>query len=327
MYLNKFFPLVLASAVLTACGGGGSDSSNNNVNTNANTSTAASASSAYTGKRDTAQLVAANQGNFVLLLLEAIGSAQSVVNVTGSLPVGARGENAGSPMDAVQQLQQKVVGMAKQQFGQNLYQAKTYSGTEACPGGGTATVSGALDDTRYTGTLNFMFSACNLGGSSGVVSGSASLLISATDVPAQEFTDFTLTFNATSVTVGNSVYTETGAKRVIKNLASASAQVISNWHSLNGNVQSWENNVKTNFTSTGDTISGTLCDGVYGCVSLATAIPYREIAAVPVAGDMLMTGVNSKLRVYINASGVPYADLDTNGDGTYEMSTPLSSAY
>jgi hypothetical protein len=332
--MSKFFPLVLASAILTACGGGGgSSSSSNGSNTSSNNTNTSTAATAYTGKRDTAQLTAANQGDFVRLLLEAIVPDQSIVNVTAaSLPFGARGGNAGalaSPVEAVQQLQQQVVGMAKQQLGQSLYQAKTYSGTKACPGGGSATVSGTLDDTSYIGTLTFTFSQCDLGGGNGVVSGSASLLVSATDVPAQEPTDFTLAFNATSVTIGGSVYSETGTKRVIKDLANASEQVITNWYSLNQTtgVQSWEDNVRTNFTTNGDTVSGNLCDGASGCVSLATTVPYREVAAVPVAGDILMTGVNSKLRVYINASGMPYVDLDANGDGTYETSTPLSSFY
>lgn len=332
MYLKKLFPLLLASAVLTGCGGGGSSSSSNN-----NATSTTTASGAYTGKRDTAQLTSTNQFAFVALLIDAATTAEEVVSEADTLTGLARNSQVGGVFasqvsdktEASLQFQPKILELAMKKFEQNRYQAKTYNESAECDYGGTATVTGDVNDSNYTGSLNFTFDQCKMSSDS-VLSGSGTLLVTSTDVAAQTFTDFTLTFNGVSVTVGSTVYKETGTKRVIRTLASNTDQVISNWHSLNQSTgwQSWENGVKTNFSPSGMTISGSLCEGTYGCVSLATTTPLTLNAAGTAAagGDMLITGASSKVRLHV-VNGVIVVDLDTNGDGTYEMSTPLSQAY
>ncbi len=311
--MNKhlfFAGSVLASSILVACGGGSSSDSTSTTSTNVT----------YTGSRATATLSQSNQTTFVSALLV---SAFDVALLADE--AGARASKTEVPTTVLRlepfyaQLRQSVDQQIQQ--AQNTA-ARTIQASQNCASGGTLSVSGTLDNTTNLGTLQFTFSQCNTGDA--LVNGSGAVTLNAYDTTYDMITDMTFVANnlvETVVSSGKS-FTLGGSFRYLYDATTGVEQGISNLaRKSSTGKQTLDSNLAFVADSLSAAVSGGLCEGDNGCVTVATPETYQMSSGVITQGSVVMTGASgSKVKLY-STSGVLWMDLDANGDGTYETTT------
>ncbi|MEB4593547.1 PKD domain-containing protein [Candidatus Thiothrix sp. Deng01] len=341
MKTNNILPLFVATTLLTACGGGGSSSSttggtttnNGGTTTNNNTTVLADAGSVYSGSRNTVLLTTANSMEFVNLVF-------GTENINGNISARPQGDAAGAAdaaSSSVLQLQRELSALAADTIATQRYQARGYSLSKACPGGGSVAASGNLSDTDYTGTLQVTYNQCQ--SENVLTNGSALLVIHAFDIVRQTPSAYTVSMKGLGVRVDNVPYSVTGTLRTDANPEIGQETLTINQYQLNlstGKQQLAENVKMVAETSGSTTISGKFCDGTDGCVNTATVTPFQfGDDGVPLEGEMLMNGAaNSKIQVI--ADGYDYSvtppqrklrvNVDSNGDGMYEALSSRSES-
>ncbi|MDQ5768516.1 PKD domain-containing protein [Thiothrix subterranea] len=340
MKTTHILPALVAGTLLSACGGtttsttttGGTSTpiiTDTGANTTPNTESnkLADASSVYTGSRALALLDTVNSMAFVNLVL---GTENINDNITAPPGTAARSATASTAQANLLQSQRLLSALAAQQITAQGYQARGVNSSDTCPGGGTATVTGDVDDTTFTGTLQVLYNQCK--SENVVTNGSAMLVIHAFNIAYRTPTSYTVSMKGLSVRVDDAPYTITGTLRTDLNLATGQSTLLMNQYQLNlgkGNQkQQLAEAVKMNVDSSGYTdITGKFCEGVQGCVTASTLKPLMFAAdGVPLSGELALTGAASS-NVQVIAQGYDTAtppqrklqvNLDSNGDGVYE---------
>jgi|GEM_PF-6167631 len=334
MKISHILPALVAGTLLSACGGGTTTSS---TTTSGNASTSivtnntantvlAEASSVYTGSRSLALLDTLSSMAFVNLVL---GTENINDNITAPRPAEASIPTATVTAQANWLQSQRVLSaLAVQHIGAQRYQARSVTESDTCPGGGSATVTGDVDDTTLTGTLQVTYNQCK--SENVVTNGSAMLVIHSVNIAYLEPTAFTLSMKGLSIRVDDVPYTVTGTLRTDVNMATGQGTLLANQYqrNLSTGKQQLAETVKMLVASDGYTdISGKFCEGVQGCVNVTTVKPLLFATdGVPLEGELALTGAaNSKVQVIAqgyDTSTPPQrklqVNLDSNGDGVYE---------
>lgn len=325
MNFSKSLPAIVATCLLTACGGG---SSTTTLVGSASTATAATnASNAYLGKRSAALLTAANSLDFFRLVFGSETASPSLL---------ARAEDA-SAQPVVQsrtgllQMSQVMVELASGQLTRHRYQARPVNETESCQDGGTIAITGDLNEQTYTGTLQASYNQCRSGNT--VINGSAVYSIRSADVNGNPV-NFSIGMNALTISGGATAYRMTGGLDIDESNNSWVANVFR--QNLTTGKQDLAENVRFTAGAPGYTdISGNFCDGDHGCVTVASLEDLRfDHEGIPLEGEMLMYGAaNSKLQVL--PVGWGYIDnifqrtfqlnLDADGDSLFESQITYGS--
>ena len=332
MKTTHILPALVAGTLLTACGGGTTTSSSTTGGTttpptSGMDTTLADANSVYTGSRSLALLNTANSMAFVNLVL---GTENINDNITApQRPADASTSAATSTAQAnLLQSQRILSSLAAQHIAAQRYQARAVNESEACPNGGTATLTGNVDDATFTGTLQVTYNQCK--SENVVTNGSALLVVHAVNVAYATPTSYTLSMKGVGVRVDDVPYTATGTLRTDLNVATGQSTLLVNQYqrNLSTGKQQLAETVKMVVESSGYTdINGKFCEGVQGCVTASTVKAFMFAAdGVPIEGELALTGAaNSKVQVIAqgyDTSTPPQrklqVNLDSNGDGVYE---------
>lgn len=336
---NNLLPILLAALLMTACGGSSSTTSgggttlasNNTASNNSAAIALADATSAYSGNRNSALLTTSNSLDFVNLVF---GTENINSNLTSP---GARPASTHPSGANLLQVQRVLAALAQQHMTQQRYQARAVDLRDQCPGGGSATAVGTVDDNTLTGTLQVTYSQCK--SANVVTNGSALLVLHAVNVLAREVTAYTVSMKGLGVTIDAVPYTVTGTLRTDVDLTSKQETLTINQYqrNLSNGKQQLAENVQMVVQSSGHTrISGKFCDGGLGCVHATTLTPFvfAEADGVPLQGEMHLHGAaNSKLQVI--ALGYDTAtppkrklniNVDSDGDGAYEAQSIRSES-
>jgi hypothetical protein len=325
MKTTHILPALVAGTLLSACGGGTTTSSTTTGGTTTTTSsnstntTLADANSVYTGSRALALLDTANSMAFVNLVL-------GTENINDNITAAQRPANTAQA--SLLQPQRILSALAAQQITAQRYQARAVSLTDNCPGGGTASVAGDVDDTTFTGTLQVTYNQCK--SENVVTNGTAMLVIHTFNTQVLQATAYTVSMKGLGIRVDDVPYTATGTLRTDVNLATGQSTLLVNQYqrNLSTGKQQLAEAVKMVVESSGYTdINGKFCEGVQGCVTASTVKPFMFAAdGVPLEGELALNGAaNSKVQVI--AQGYDTAtppqrklqvNLDSNGDGVYE---------
>lgn len=307
LFLSGF--MLASFSLFSACGGGGSGSSTSSSTNNTNTL-------AYTGNTASAAITTSNQKTLVSALLISALDVTTLANEAGAV---ARGNDslAVTPL-RMKNFYQQLVSATDAQL--SNAQARNINLTQNCTAGGTLQVAGSLDDSTSLGTLQFTFTQCNTGDA--LVNGTGALTLNQVDMNLRQVTAFTFTANSLSETIGSSTYSIGGNLQYSKNTTTGAEQGISNIvRKTSAGKQSLDVDLTFVTDSTGDSVTGKLCEGANGCVNVVTPEPYVTVNGVLTQGKIMMTGTNaSKLKLY-SVSNVLWMDLDANGDGEYEATT------
>lgn len=335
-------PALVAGTLLSACGGttttttttGGSNppivthsGANPTTNTNTESHQLADANSIYTGSRALALLDTANSMVFVNLVLGTENINDNITAPPGTVVRSVKPDTL--PANALQS-QRILSALAAQHITAQGYQARAVKESDTCPDGGTATLTGEVDDTSFTGTLYVTYSQCK--SENVVVNGSAMLVVHAFDTAYRTPTAYTVSMKGLGVQVDAAPYTVTGTLRTDVNPTTGESMLVVNQYQLNlgkGNQrQQLAEAVKMRVDSNGYTeITGKFCEGVQGCVTTSTQTPLRFAAdGVPLEGELVLSGAaNSKVQILAqgyDTSTPPQrklqVNLDSNGDGVYE---------
>lgn len=301
--------LMLASfSLFTACGGGGSSSSSNSSNNSSTTLT-------YTGNKESAAISASNQKALVSALLI---SALDVNMLADEAGVASRNSSTSATPLHLKNFYQQLLTVTDAQL--NDAQARSIDLEQKCTAGGTLKATGSLDDATNLGTLQLTFTQCNTGDA--LVNGTGSITINKVDMNLRQVTDFTFAANTLSETIGSTTYTIGGSFRYSKDTSTGVEQGVSNIaRKTSAGAQSLDVDLTFATENTKETITGKLCEGTNGCVTVVTSEPYAVTNGVVTQGKVVMAGANgSKLKLY-TVSNVLWMDLDANGDGAYEAST------
>lgn len=331
MKTNHILPALVAGTLLSACGGGTTTSSSTTggtsttVTTSTSNTTLADASSVYTGSRSLALLDTTNSMAFVNLVL---GTENINDNITAPQRPADDSAASNTAQASLLQPQQILSALAAQQIAAQRYQARSVSLSKDCPGGGTAGVTGEVDDTTFTGTLQVTYSQCK--SENVVTNGSAMLVVHAFNVPSLTATSYTVSMKGLGIRVDDVPYTVTGTLRTDLNLATGQSILLINQYqrNLSTGKQQLAENVKMLVENSGYTdINGKFCEGVQGCVNANTVKPFMFAAdGVPLEGEILLNGAASS-KVQVIAQGYDTStppqrklqvNLDANGDGVYE---------
>lgn len=334
MKTTHILPVLVASTLLSACGGGGTTTSSTTtggtstgtVTGGTTNTTLADASSVYTGSRSLALLDTVNSMAFVNLVL---GTENINDNITAPRPANA---NAAIATDTAQanwlQSQHILSALAAEHIAAQRYQARAVNKSGTCPGGGSATLTGDVDDATLTGTLQVTYNQCK--SENVITNGSAMLVTHAVNLPSLKATSYTVSMKGLGIRVDEVPYTATGTLRTDLNLATGQSTLLINQYqrNLSTGKQQLAENVTMLVENSGYTnISGKFCEGVQGCVNVTTVKPFMFAAdGVPLEGELALNGAaNSKVQVLAqgyDTSTPPQrnlqVNLDSNGDGVYE---------
>lgn len=333
METKHILPVLVAGTLLTACGGGSTTSSTTTggtstgiITTNNTNTTLADASSVYTGSRALALLDTANSMAFVNLVL---GTENINDNITAPRPADASAPAVTNTAQAnVLQSQRILSALAAQHLAAQRYQARAVNESDTCPGGGTASVTGEVDDTTFTGTLQVTYNQCK--SENVVTNGTAMLVIHAVNILYAAPTSYTVSMKGLGIRVDDVPYTATGTLRTDLNVTTGQTTLLVNQYqrNLSTGKQQLAEAVKMVVESSGYTdINGKFCEGTQGCVTASTVKPFMFAAdGVPLEGELALNGAaNSKVQVIAqgyDTSTPPQrklqVNLDSNGDGVYE---------
>ncbi|EIJ34409.1 hypothetical protein [Thiothrix nivea] len=334
----KWMVVALLGSTLAACGGGGSSGSAVNARAMLNPEAGSSynrslpdaggGDATYVGtggNYNAAQLSELNRPNFTLLLIQSMVEANILGN-TFQRPDTSTGSASGTTVGDIRKMEEAVVAEAERSFATNPYQARPVSETVGCYGGGNLTITGDLDNSTGTGTLDVNYGDCIVGNI--LVRGIGKLVINAKNLTYDKFSDFTFQYNDLSIYnwETNELHLYTGARQVTKTIVNGITtdfKVQSDLHRLNHDTQlhTYDGTLYQAARS-GEQIKGTMCDNVHGCVEVSTRI---QVPADASQGEITMTGLNNsaiRIRVY---NGGLYAEVDGEGDGSYGQAIHIFS--
>ena len=314
-----FYFLALFAISLFACGGGGSSSG----------------TSPYTGITTAAAITAANADNIVLGAFE--GGDAGVSFVGGPLGPSTDGvqdaSTVGRPkalslLQILNEAAGKVLPGPSASGTASPRAVVTESGTIDDGYGGTLTYTLSVDDQTGDFTGSFVFQ--NYHGDSGEgisgpvsVSGTFNFATGTIDHLRYSFASLTMTDGVSSATVSGSIDLFDG------NPATATEILFLTDNATGKTV--WIDNFTVNVTEGAGfvdvTMSGKIYLPDYGCVVVSTSTPFHYLAGStnPSIGTMIVTGSsNGRARLAVIDATSFTIDVDADGDGTYEISTPYT---
>lgn len=278
-----------SSLTLVACGGGGSSTSSSSL-----TDT-------------TARLTVDNAEAFADIVELSYFTSYVFLGARASTPAEAPAPAANNIQKVTRILRGIALGTAS-----NSSQARTIDSTEACSGGGTVTTTGTLDDATDTGILTITMNYCVEEG----VTLNGSSVVTITTNTVNQFVA-SITFNSLLVDDGSDTLVLRGTQDI--NETSNQVTITSNLNfTVNSTVEVEQRQLIVTENNAGVTVSGAVCIGDVGCVSIETVAPIQvDVYGYPVSGEIILHGMDSNLRIVL-VDGEAYLYLDVNGDGTFE---------
>ncbi|MEN9501343.1 MAG: hypothetical protein RI964_628 [Pseudomonadota bacterium] len=306
----------LVAVALTGCGGGSSNTAKTNLGGNSLVAgDGGGGVNKYTseaGSTDLALLTSVNQRDFMDLLVYS--DSEAFYN-SFILP---RGENKNTSK-AVSGMLAKDLMKELVKIGDDAVAAKrsnsaarAYNSTYNCDDGGSLNIYGDLDNSTLQGTLNIMYTACQVGD----VMKQGNATVTVNKISSDHFVDYSIGYDGLTVYKLDQLMLYTGSQHVVRTLTNGILTkfvMTSDLYRLNqyANITSLDQTENT-YSVSGYQFAGKLCHGAYGCVSITTRIPFKSGI-----GELTMAGSNnSKLLVYI-AQGDLVSRLD-EGDGAYQ---------
>lgn len=320
---------------LAACGGGGTSTGTTGV-ASSNFAARSGLSSYKEAKLEegTAALSTANHMAFIDLLAYSViesnekadgyvlgnvwrpvsDSAVPTVRVDGSItpPKELSPDVVGNGM--ITMLETASKAKARAQYGN--------SGTMDCAGGGNVVVTGTLDTNTTQGELNVQYSSCIDRSGYFRRQGVATVFVNARDATNGTFTDFTINYDGLSVETPWNYFVYTGSQHVVRTLINGDYKkslVETDLKRDDQNTYTYLDSTQNTVSGQGQSISGRLCHGNYGCVEVSTAIPFNFSART---GEINLKGANNSTIQLFYDKGALSTRL--SGDGkAYGAPIPL----
>jgi hypothetical protein len=207
------------------------------------------------------------------------------------------------------------------------------SESDSIPGdcGGTASYTIQVNDAtgEFSGNINFN-SYC----SEGATLNGAATFSGTINIVTEELTQFTLTFDSLTATLGADSFTINGTFDLTsQSPTSFTATMEMRLRDNSTGKVYWVNNFNMPVSVGSDYIqfevSGRFYDPDYGYVEISTPTPFRIDSGQdwPSQGVMIFTGKtgiaagSTKARLTVNSATTFVVDADTNGDGTYDWTS------
>lgn len=205
------------------------------------------------------------------------------------------------------------------------------TGTENGTCGGSLSWSLSIND--QTGDFSGNFSFNNFCEEDATMSGSMG--ISGTfNMVTEEFAQISITFTAVNVSTLGDSFSVSGSFDI--NFSGSLSSFTMNLYMLEVNTGKvyWFDNYNMSMTEVLDyvdvEVTGKFYDPDYGCVILSTTIPLRiyDTDEYPSQGVLIVTGKtgiggeSTKARLTALTSATYEVEADTNGDGTYDWTSP-----
>lgn len=322
----------LLASSLVACGGGGGGSSGTSTTTTS--SVTASRGLGYenyvakSGSLATAKVADTNHIAFARLLLavtmesEDTGLLRPEANTLPTTYTNnpLEGASANAVRKDIETLIRRFEAARNGNLKQGSVAAKYVNDTVSCADGGNATVKGDVDNTTLTGKLDLTFNSCIENNS--LKLGSATLTLNKRDTTTSAFTDYTLEYNDLTVKTAWAYFLYTGTQHAVRTLTNGVITkfvVTSNMRRLD----QYQNDIEgltldtTENTSalSGLQLTGQLCDGRFGCVTVST----KQAFSTAGRGEVVLTGEgNSTSQIYFQ-NGVLVSRVDSEGTGHYGL--------
>jgi len=310
--------------LLSSCGGGGSggSSSNDGENTTAPvTLTLANVEAKYTGQTTKAFLDRESGLAFAQSFFGgdynntlAGRSAETSENTLGTLRL----------QSALSHIGQRSAVSQGYTVDNQRYQMRTVSESESCSEGGSATISGEIDDTSSTGFLTYVFNNCINDGVQ--LSGSLQMDVFEFDQDVSQAISYDLSFDNVSMVYlseSNNLVGIQSYRRDSENQPITTTNMVQTYSS---GRQVFSKNLKSE--SNGSELSGSLYLSDHGYVDIITVDGLIITDSIFFAGGELnfLGAASSQLKMtssYNQSALEPTLriDLDDDGDGIYESTS------
>lgn len=332
MKIKQLATMLLVSSTFAACGGGGSGSSSGNTTAPSNSIGSLSLLEAKgdggggynnyvsaSGATQTAQLTAINHDAFNKLLLFSIFESDDkgdgyVLRPDTALAEPEKPTHSLMPdavKDEIIQVMEKYVAQQRAQ------DRPINSGTIACPYGGHIVISGDLNDSTNTGTLNVNYTNCET--YFYLKNGLSTVTLNKLEPTSGIFLDYAIGYQDLSVDTAWNAFVYTGSQFVVRTMTNNRITKIVTSSNLQRKDQKAGDAVSIDLTintrdQTAQAITGSLCHGVYGCVDVSTRIGFSNRLQ---QGEINLVGAgNSTIQLYYSG-GKLHTRLDGNGTGNY----------
>ncbi|SEB04779.1 MAG: hypothetical protein QJT81_04120 [Candidatus Thiothrix putei] len=329
MKMKQWTTVLLVSSALAACGGGSSVGStaapSNSMGPLSLLEAKGDGGGGYnnyvsaSGATQMAQLTAINHTAFVELLLFSIFESDDkgdgyVFRSDTDLTAPEKPTTSLMP-DAVKD---EIVQLMEQYVAQQRTQARPVnSGTIACPYGGYFVVSGDLNDSTNTGTLNVNYTNCET--YLYLKNGLSTLTLNKLEPTNNVFLDYAIAYKDLSVDTAWNAFVYTGSQFVVKTMTNNRVTKIVTSSNLQRKDQKAGDAVSIDLTvnsrdQTAQAITGKLCHGVYGCVDVSTRIGFSNRLQ---QGEINLVGAGGSTIQLYYSGGKLHTRLDGNGTGNY----------
>ena len=322
----------LLASSLVACGGGSSGGSSGTSTTTG--SVTASRGLGYenyvakSGSLATAKVADTNHIAFARLLLavtmesEDTGLLRPEANTLPTTYTNnpLEGATANAVRKDIETLIKRFEAARNSIFKQESVAAKYVNYTESCTNGGNVTIKGNVDNTTLTGQLDLTFNDCVENNS--MKQGLTHLILSKRDTTTTDFTDYTLEYDDLTVQTAWAYLLYTGTQHAVRTLTNGVITkfvVTSNMRRLDKNQDDIEgltlDTTENTSALSGLQLTGQLCDGRFGCVTVST----KQAFSTGGRGEVVLTGEgNSTSQIYFQ-NGVLVSRVDSEGTGHYGL--------
>lgn len=338
MNAKKLMTVALLSSALTACGGGGGGSTVGSTSLTGGAGINARAGfDAYVdqkGETDLAALTTENHASFVYMLLFSVIESdtkaagyvwrsedvvQPEIGMDGSIitPKELKSDAVG---DEVVALLEEITA------DKDTLARYDNQGTRLCPYGGNVVITGDVDDSTSVGTYTAQYTDCYLNSGTIRKQGTAELIVTKRDPTKGIYLDYTLSYKGLTVMfpASGNYFVYTGTQQVTRTLINGDYVKSVVDTSLKRDDQAGDiylDDTKNTMSLKGQSISGKICIGRFGCVDISTKEEFNTHRA---QGDITLTGANnSKIHLYYDdRTGDLHTRIDGSGTGAY--GPPLS---
>jgi hypothetical protein len=330
----KTIKLTLATVLvgsLVACGGGG-DTAAGNASTGTINFAAHSGLNAYTaaqGVSDLAPLTTTNHADFVYLLLFSVIESDS--KAAGYVWRSDNAVQPGTGMDGrivapkalgPDTVSDEIVNLLEEATAHKPGQARyDNSGTISCPGGGNVVIAGDVDSSTSAGVLTAQYTDCYDASGSIRKQGVATVSVTKRDPTNGTYVDYTVDYNGLTVEFSSTgaYFVYTGSQHTVRTLINGDYVKAVVDTDLKRDDQAgfvYLDATQNTLSLQGQSLSGKLCHGNYGCVNVSTKVLFNIRART---GEINMTGANnSSIQLYYDkATGNLNTRIDGSGTGAY----------
>jgi hypothetical protein len=297
-------------------------------------------SGGYTGNTSAATITTTNASTL-------IGNVMGTSDPTGGVFVASarQGSSGGQSLSSTRALAKRLEAVYQATLSQTqvtnerVAPAFAVDDTIDCDniGLGVIHLTGTLNDTNFTGTLNANYTNCVLGGLT--YNGQATLRVDVFDLSFFIPTDSTFTISSMTVTGAGVNETLKGSLRDQLNIAGDRETVTFIDLVTTDNVSSKQvktqnlvfvfvySNIFSSCPSYTLTITGRIYDSVHGYVDVLPVTPFVFATCsqlFPGSGQHVLTGAaNAHIRVTALSSVLLTVELDLDGDSAYELTAYL----